>query len=379
MLDLLQTAFNLNNHGSISSYWMLMVWIFLGGLILSYLPKHTLVVNGRPKECWYWISAILLTLPLVLWATFRSGFGDSLSYALIFRRSPATFEELWLYLSSNDVDKGFYTLITLLKVMGVESYLMFFFVVAAVQMWCMIYTFRKYGHNFWLCIFLFLASTDYMSWMFNGIRQFIAVCIIFAGFGLLVRRRYIAHIALVLLASTFHGSALLMIPLGYIMLGPAFNRKTMLAIIATIAVVPFIDDFLPFLEAALMDTQYNDILGNSVWANDDGTNIIRVLVYSVPALLALFGRRYIQRANNPAMNLCINASVLTMVIYLVSSVTSGIYIGRIPIYTTLHGYMVLPWIIDQIFEQQTARVIKFAMVVCYVGFFVFQMNQWGLL
>lgn len=379
MLELLHTAFNLNNQGSISGYWMLLAWIFLGGVLLSYLPKHTLVVNGHVKECWYWTSAILLTMPLILWATFRSGFGDSLSYALIFQRSPATFEELQSYLASNNVDVGFYTFITVLKMMGVESYLTFFFIIASIQMWCMVYTFRKYGQNFWLCIFLFVASTDYMSWMLNGIRQFVAVCMVFAGFGLMVRRHHAAFIALVLLASTFHSSALLMIPFGYIMLGPAFNRKTILAIIATICVVPVIDVLLPFLESSLVDTKFSTIMSNEIWANDDGTNIARVAVYSVPALMALVGRKYIQQANNPEMNLCINASVLTMAIYLVSSVTSGIYIGRIPIYTTLHGYMALPWIIDQIFEQQTARLVKFAMVVCYVGFFIFQMRQWGLL
>ena len=32
-----------------------------------------------------------------------------------------------------------------------------------------------------MSFFLFLASTDYISWMFNGIRQFTAVTITFIG------------------------------------------------------------------------------------------------------------------------------------------------------------------------------------------------------
>ena len=69
-----------------------------------------------------------------------------------------------------------------------------------------------------------------------------------------------------------------------------------------------------------------------------------------------------------------------MAIYLVSMVTSGIYVGRLPIYTTLHGYMILPWVIDQIFEEQSARVVKLAMIACYLGFFYYQMHfTWGYL
>lgn len=56
------------------------------------------------------------------------------------------------------------------------------------------------------------------------------------------------------------------------------------------------------------------------------------------------------------------------------------YVGRLPIYTTLHGYMVLPWVIDQIFEKSSARLIKLMVVVLYVGFFYYQMHiTWNYL
>lgn len=66
--------------------------------------------------------------------------------------------------------------------------------------------------------------------------------------------------------------------------------------------------------------------------------------------------------------------------YFLVALRTTIYIGRIPIYTTLHGYMVLPWLIDQIFEKLTARFVKLAMVLCYVALYYYQMqNVWGLL
>ena len=69
------------------------------------------------------------------------------------------------------------------------------------------------------------------------------------------------------------------------------------------------------------------MMTGEIWANDDGTNLIRVVVYSAPALVAVLGWRYIKNNQHPGINMCINASLITMAVYLVSSVTSGISDG----------------------------------------------------
>ena len=120
------------------------------------------------------------------------------------------------------------------------------------------------------------------------------------------------------------------------------------------------------------------MMTNEIWSTDDGTNIIRVAVYSAPALLSLVGLKYIRAANNSVMDICVNCSIVTMAIYLVASVSSGIYIGRLPIYTTLQGYMALPWMIDQMFEKRSVRFVRNMMYVAYLAFFYFQMHfAWG--
>ena len=362
-----------------TSYWLLLVWLFSVAILLAKLPKKSELVCGRSKELWHWSSAIFLVLPYVLWTGYRSGGADTFPYMRAFQSASASLADIPKILASDVKDPGFSALMTLFKSCGITDYQVFFLLVAAFQMWCMVYTFRRYSPNFWLSIFLFVASTDYMSWMQNGIRQFTAVCITFAAFELLVRKKYIWFTIVTLIASTFHGSALLMLPFAYVMVGPALNRKTYLMTAAVALMIPFMDSFTPILEELLSDTQYNDVMTGEIWATDDGTSLIRVLVYSVPALIALLGRRYIRGSHDRAVNMCINASMITMAVYLVSAFTSGIYIGRIPIYTTLHCYTVLPWLIDQIFEKLTARLIKLMLIVFYLLFFTFQMSQWGLI
>ena len=376
MQSILQNIFNLNN----TSYWHPLIWIFAAGIVLYSMPKKTEYICGQYVQRWHWVTVTMLVLPYILWAGCRTNFIDTITYSSGFNRAPSSLSMIPAYLEAYDKDQGFSVLIIVMKSLGVKSYHTYFLIIAVFQMVCLVYTFRKYSEDFWISMFLFVVSTDYFSWMHNGIRQFIAVCMTFAAFGLMIRRRYILFTLVVLLASTIHGSALLMLPFAFVMSGPALNRKTLLMIFGVALMIPFIDTFMPMLEDILADTQYDDIMTNGIWENDDGTNIIRVLVYSVPALVAILGRRYIRDNRDPAVNACINASMITMVMYLVSSVTSGIYIGRIPIYTTLHGYMVLPWLLDQIFEKQSARLIKVMMVGLYLGFYYYQMQIiWELL
>ena len=357
-----------------TSYWLLLVWLFTGAMVLQKLPQKHELVSGRFQERWYWFSAILCVLPYILWTGYRSGGADTYPYMRAFQRAAGALSDIPAVLASKPKDPGFSVLMVLVKACGITDYQVFFLLVAAFQMWCMVYTFRRYSSNFWLSIFLFVASTDYMSWMQNGMRQFIAVCMTFASFDLLVRRKYIRFVLIVLVSAQIHGSAIIMLPLAFIMLGQALNYKTMLIIAGAVLCVPFIDRFTPILQTLMADTQYGDVMTNEIWVKDNGTNVIRVAVYSVPALVAIFGRRYVVRSGDPAINQCINASILTMALYLVSMVTSGSYVGRLPIYTTLYGYMVLPWLIDQIFEKESARIVKGMMILCYLGFFYYQMH-----
>ena len=87
----------------------------------------------------------------------------------------------------------------------------------------------------------------------------------------------------------------------------------------------------------------------------------------------LVGLKIIRAENNPVINICVNCSIVTMALYLVAAVTSGIYIGRLPIYTTLMGYISLPWLIDRIFVKRSAAVVRVMMMTMYVLFFYYQM------
>lgn len=358
---------------TLTNYWWLLIWLFLGGAILGKVPRRRETLNGETVERWDILPAIAMVLPYIIWAGFRKDFGDTYVYRQGFQNATGDLSQIPALFVNDQKDPGYSAYLIFFKWLLGNQEELYFTIIAIVQLLCVALVFRQYSPDYWVSIFLFVVSTDYLSWMHNGMRQFIAVALIFAGSKYLITKQYVKMILLILVASLFHGSALLMIPVIFIVQGHAWNRKTMIMLAATAVVIVYIDRFTPTLNDLLQYTQYDDMITNEIWSSDNGTNIIRVAVYSVPALLSLLGLKHIRAANDPVMNICVNCSIVTTALYLVASVTSGIYIGRLPIYTTLYGYITLPWIIDLVFEQRSAKLVRCVMYCAYLVFFYYQM------
>lgn len=363
---------------TLTNYWWLLIWIFVGGWIFSMVPKQQEIVNGKIEERWQMIAAVGLALPYIIWTGFRvDSFGDTGAYRKIFQ-GVSDITQMSEYLAENTKDKGFSVLMMIMKSIIGNRDVVFFLIIAIFQLGCIIYVYRKFSSDYWISLLLFILSTDYLSWMHNGMRQFIAVTMIFACTSLILKNKYVSVIGIILLASTIHGTALIMIPILFIVHGKAWNKKCLFFLLCGGIAILFIDRFTPIMNSLLADTQYSDLMTNETWATDDGTSIIRVLVYSVPALLAIVGKKYIDQANDPFVDFCVNCSMVTMVLYFIASVSSGIYVGRLPIYTSMYGYILMPWLINHMFNRESAKLVRVLMIGAYCMFYYYQMHiAWG--
>lgn len=366
----------------LTNYWMLLIWLLTIGLFLKvYAPKTLMTVEGKSEYRWGILGAFVLVLPYIIWTGFRTNaFGDTATYRASFYAAADTFKTLPAYAASQTKDTGFYILNSLFKIFISHSSTAFFLAIALFQMFCLVKTFRRYSPDFWMSIFLFIISTDYLSYMHNGMRQFIAVCGVFVCMRWIIHKEYFKTIVAILLLSTIHQTCLMMIPIIFIVQGKAFNRQTMTLIFITLILLVGITQFMSFLGNILQGTQYGDMMTNEIMLNRTGTSIFRVLVYSVPLILSIVGKKYIDAANDPLINICVNCSVITTALYLISAVTSGIYFGRLPIYTSLTGYILLPWLFKNMFEEKTGFLLSLLMYGFYFVFFYYQMHfAWGVL
>lgn len=364
-----------------SQYLLILVWF----VVVWYVHKHYVhpryeFVMGKRVLRENWIFAFVAFLPVILMAGFREDIGDTWAYKTAFQKIPGTFSELMAYMPEITKDKGFTVLSGVIKIIFGDNPTVYFLILAAVQGIILVHVYRKYSTNYLMSIFLFIASTDFISWMFNGLRQFTAVTIIFAATTLMLKKKWIPTILLILLASTMHQSALLMIPIYLIALGKAWNSRTILFLVAALIAVVFVDQFTDVLDNMMQNTQYESMVSDWESWGDDGTNILRVAVYSIPTLLTIIGFKYIREADDSVINFCANMAIVSTGLYIVSMFTSGIFMGRLPIYASLYNYMLLPWVIQRIFTKRTARLITLVMVVAYIAFYFYQVHfTWGLL
>ncbi len=345
-------------------------------------PRRKEIVLGKVEKRWEPLPAILLAVPYAIWAGFRTnGFGDTAAYRQTFLQAPSQLSELAGSIAAASKDKGYAAFEVIVKWIIGNSDVIYFLIIAAIQLMCIVIICRKYSCNYWNSIFLFIASTEYMSWCHNGIRQFLAVALIFAATDLLLKSKYIPLLIVILTAATIHASALLMIPIVFIVQGKAWNVKTLLCIIVTIFILIYVESFTGILEELLSNTNYSSMVTDWKEWQDEGTNPIRVLVYSIPMILSLIGYKQIRKLDDNFVNILTNLSILTSAIAMVSMVTSGIFIGRLIIYPAIYSsYLLLPWEIEHLFSKESAKLIRIFMVIGYVGFFYYQMHSaWGLI
>lgn len=358
-----------------SNYYLILIWIAFFAVLQLFVHMTSVEVVGGKKEYrlrWTW--AFILFLPIIIWSMNRGYIGDTYAYMKMFEEIPEGLSNIGSYMATVTKDKAFYFVSAIIKCIIGNKVKIYLLIIAVVQAMLLIKVYRKYSFNYVVSFFLFIASTDYISWMFNGIRQFVAVTITFACFELILEKKYTKAIVGILFASLFHGSALLVLPFIFVCQGKAWNKKTLLFIAAVLIAVMYVNQFTDILENLLAETQYENVVSDWEMWEDDGTNILRVLVYSVPAMLSLIGLKYIRRADNPIVNMCTNMSIVAAGIYVVSMFTSGIFIGRLPIYFSLYNYILLPWEIENMFERKSAKIVYMFMIAGYIGFYFVGIN-----
>ena len=121
----------------------------------------------------------------------------------------------------------------------------------------------------------------------------------------------------------------------------------------------------------LADTQYVNVVSDWKSWDDDGTSPIRILVYAIPTILSLFGIKYIKNEDDPVINMATNAGIISTALGIISMKTSGVFMGRLPIYVSLYSSgILLPWELNHMFTRNSARLIKIVAIIMYIAFFI---------
>lgn len=331
-------------------------------------------VLGREEYRVSILFAIATFFPVFWLASQGTPQSDTWLYLSIFDGLPDTLSGMFQTVASQDTGKGFIVFECIIKIIFGDSRIAFRTILGLLHSIPFILICRRYSEDYLFTVFLFVATGCHIGWMMNGLRQYAAVMIIFAATTLMMMKKYVPVILMVLLAATFHTSALVMLPVVFIVQGEAWNKKTMVFLIVTIIAMYAFSTYTGLFDSLLEGTEYAGTEAAMIETGDDGTNPIRVLVNAVPLIIAFCGRKLIWEDNDPMINMCVNMSVVTLGIYLISMVTSGIMVGRLPIYTSLYNYILLPYELNHLFTEDSARIVKVMAIVLFMLYYQVQVG-----
>ena len=340
-----------------SDIWLLL-WIGLVALVAySAKLKRKETVLGQETERYSLLFAVITFLPVFLFVSVGEIRSDIWAYLDGYDKlSPSiseVFQNWW-----NDKGPGFTLIEVLIKRVFGNNHDAFRIVFALIQSIPLILIYRKYSEDYVFSIFLFIAMGNYNGWMMNGLRQFVAACIIFAATPLLIKKKIVPTILIILLAMTIHTSAMMMIPIALVVWFEPWKKGILIS-------------FIVFVVALFIFVNTTDMLSEEILKNDDGANPIRIVISAIPVVIAFVGRKKIESANNPLINICVNMSVFTMLIYFVATFTNGIGTGRLPIYTGLFNLILIPYLAKNVFDEKISKNIKLFFVLFYTAYFFY--------
>lgn len=307
-------------------------------------------------------------LYIIFWTGIRTQFVDTAAYIRTYASIPAnSLQSICEYAQGYDKDQLFYFLSGVFKYIFGDNYHYWLFAIALLCGLCVIRQIYKYSDSPFFSLYLFMTMSIF-TWMMNGIRQFIVISILFAFSDWLIdkRKRWI-YIIVVIVLSFIHSSALFTLPfIIVVMLAKPWDWKMILMIAAIVVAISYAGPFLDFLTETVAQ-DYAETLDTS-----GGSSLLRTLVAAVPVVLSFIGRKLIQAKDDQYLNLCVNMSLVNVLIYALSSFTNGILIGRMPMYFQVYNLLLLPWLIKNCFTKESRQILTIMCVVCYLVYFVYQ-------
>lgn len=351
-------------------YLFMLFWVIIGGFLSKITSKDICVSEGIYEERPNIIIAFLTFSIIIFFASYRTNVADTRTYIESFQNLQRV--------GKNTRGPGFEYISLLVKTYISDNPTVWLSIIAIITGIAIMYTLYKYSCSYGLSMFLFMVTCQF-TWMFNGMRQFLAAAILFSCTKLILENRLIEYMIIVLIMSTIHQSALILIPVYFIVKGEPWDKMSMLFLFVIILIAIFTEPFLDLLYGAVENTNYQTSM-YEFRETDDGTNIVRVLVESVPTIIAFLYRNKIKDIATPVIKLSINMSFISSGLYMISKIArSGIMLGRMPIYFSLYNLILLPWLVKNVFDDKNdRRLIYFLMVFFYLLFFYYQMCiAWG--
>ncbi|MFD1040605.1 EpsG family protein [Virgibacillus byunsanensis] len=339
---------------------MTILWINLAVVFgSSFLARHFASprsLQDYKKPNMFLIISSMTTLVLV--SGLRSNIGDTYFYKHAYEVSDFSWEYI---LSQKDI--GFGILQMVLKNYVSEDPQILLFITALITNTLIVIVFYNYSRMIELSLYVYITGGLFLVSM-NGIRQALAAAIAFTAIKYLIEGKFLGYFLVIVFASLFHQSALILLPIYFLVRFQAWSKATVALLVLSVVIVIGFEQFTAVLFTALEDTQY----GHYDTFTEGGANFLRVAVTSVPVIIAYLGREKLKRLF-PDSDYIVNMALIGFMFMIIS--TQNWIFARFSIYFELYQLILLSWIV-KVFRERDQKLVYFGIIVCYFAYYYFE-------
>lgn len=320
------------------------------------------------------IYAILIFGYFIFWIGMRTYFADTGAYIHKFENTNSNFSEGLENIDWDSKSPGFDLFTLFFKSFISDDFQWWLMTIAIVSGLCIMKQLRQSSVDFFFSSYLFIAFLIF-GWMMNGMRQFICVAVMFACTKFIEKGEFFKYAVMIFLMSYVHFATIIMLPIYFVLRGTTWKMKTFLLIAGALVVSVFAEPFFGGVEDVfLADTAYEG--STNQFSQDDGVNPLRVLFFAITPVLAFIRRKELEKYYEiyPVLPICINASLITTSIYFVGLFSSGLLVGRIPIFYELYNLILIPFIIFLEEDEKNKRILKWGYIILSFAYFYLQWN-----
>lgn len=355
-----------------------LVLLYWGCVFLMYLSQvyHPVDVQieGEQTGKYHFMRrrSDLFMVIVIAWMTcfsfLRTSYNDTGTYIAHYAIAKGFAESIQEGVLTDFAGNPFSTLYRSLIRDFTDNYHVYFFFPAFLSSLAVIKLFKRYSINPAFSLLIFFSIGTYVMYI-AALKQCLAMFCLLLALPYAIDKKYVRFYVLVVIAILFHTHAFMfaIVPL---LFEKPWGKKTWIFLGAVFFAMATYDVTL----GSFMN--YAQSIGAMVAESEvfDGhqINILRVLVYWIPPILALIFRGRLFNNSSREENLFVNMSCISAFILTIGLVQAANLYSRMAAYFEIAVAVALPWMIKKLFTKQSAQMVSFIAVVCYFGYFLYE-------
>ncbi len=335
-------------------------------IILAYCSQNRLFSVQLSEKHRFDIPLFAIIIILVFFAGLRNNYNDTALYIKTFR-SAETVADFWKT-SPGLVDNPlFYSFRNFFKHSISDNQHLYLLTLSTFTNTTLVLFIRKYSTNFTLSMVVFFAIGLFYDTM-GATKQTFAIAILTFGLRALFKKKYLLFYLIVFLAMLFHTYAVFFAILPLFMNRP-WSLFTYVTILSVIVLLFSFQTTLDVIMSTAEETGKNIDSGELL--DNTGINPFRLAVFGVPPLLSFIFQKQLETQYTREKSILLNMGIISFLIMLLGIFTAANLFGRFSGYFEIGSIIMLPWILDKIFDDRSIQIASFVVGLCYLAFFAY--------